>query len=79
MQLLTDKSKVLAVLVNCRIDGNNLRCGVAVFKGGLSGEIEVSNEFRSFKIKVPESVQDCATHQIFSDKNDNLIFELCAQ
>ena len=77
MNLLTDESQVLAVLVNCRLDGNYLKCGAAVFRGGMSGEIVVSNESRRFKIKIPESVQNCATHQIFSDKNDNLEIELC--
>lgn len=79
MQLLADKSQVLAVLVNCRLDGNYIKCGAAVFRGGMSGVIEVFNESHRFKIKVPSSVQDCATHQIFSDKNDNLEIELCAQ
>lgn len=79
MQLLTDESQVLAVLVNCRLDGNYLRCGAAVFRGGMSGEIEVFNESHRLKIKIPDSVQNCATHQIFSDKNDNLEIEICAQ
>jgi len=79
MQLLTDKTQVLAVLINCRLDGNYIKCGAAVFRGGMSGEIEVSNESQKFKIKIPESAQNCATHQIFSDKNDNLEIELCAQ
>jgi hypothetical protein len=79
MQLLTDKTQVLAVLINCRLDGNYIKCGAAVFRGGMSGEIEVSNESQKFKIKIPESVQNCATHQIFTDKNDNLEIELCAQ
>ncbi|MFM6011117.1 MAG: hypothetical protein ACKO99_10835 [Dolichospermum sp.] len=79
MQLLTDKTQVLAVLINCRIEGNRLMCGAAVFRGGMSGEIEVSNESQVFKIKIPESVQNCATHQIFKDKHDNLEIELCAQ
>ena len=79
MQLLTDKTKLLAILVNCRIDGNTLLCGAAVFRGGLSGEIEVFDGDKCLKIKIPDSVKDTHTHEIFSNANDNLEIDLCSQ
>jgi hypothetical protein len=79
MDLLTDKTNLLAILVNCHVDGNKLNCGVAVFKGGLSGDLEVSNGKSTFKIKIPESVADCATHKIFLSKTDTFEIDLCAQ
>jgi hypothetical protein len=68
---------VLAILVNCRQNGNKLLCGAAVFKGGLSGNIKVydiSDPSVSFTIKVPESVAIVATTETFADYYDS--FEL---
>ena len=79
MRLLTDKTKMLVVLINCRQQNKELECGVAIFRGGLSGEIEVSDDSHTFKIKVPHEVAECATHKMFLSKSDNFEIEICAQ
>jgi hypothetical protein len=75
--LLWDKSKVFVCLVNCRIQGNHLCCGAAAFRGGLSGEIAVTDGKQEFLIKVPQEVKKNATYQVFSSSNDRLEIELC--
>ena len=72
MRFLKDSTGFLAVLINCRIDHDRLLCGAAVFRGGLSGSILVSDDKSSFSIQVPDSVQNVATYQVFADSNDNL-------
>lgn len=79
MKTLKDSTGLLAILVNCRIDHDRLLCGAAVFRGGLSGEIKVSNGKFTYNIKIPDSVQAVATYQVFADSQDNLEIELCAQ
>lgn len=79
MKLLKDSTELLAALVNCRIDNDRLLCGAAVFRGGLSGTITVSDGYSSFRIKVPDSVQQVATYQLLADSQDSLEIELCAQ
>lgn len=75
MKVLKDSTGLLAILINCRIHHDRLLCGAAVFRGGLSGEIEVSNGRTTCKIKIPESVQQIATYQVFADSEDNLEIE----
>lgn len=79
MRVLKDSTGLLAILINCRIDNDRLLCGAAVFKGGLSGDIEVSNGKVTYKIKIPDSVQRVATYQVFADSKDNLEIDLCVQ
>jgi len=79
MQILCDQTKMLAVLINCRLSSGVLLCGAAFFRGGLSGAIEVFDSSHKFTIKVPESVANIATSQVFSNANDNLEIELCNQ
>ena len=75
MKVLKDSTGSLAILINCRIHHDRLLCGAAVFRGGLSGEISVSNGRTTCKIKIPESVQQIATYQVFADSQDNLEIE----
>jgi hypothetical protein len=75
MKVLKDSTGLLAILINCRIHHDRLLCGAAVFRGGLSGEISVSNGRTTCKIKIPESVQQIATYQVFADSQDNLEIE----
>lgn len=79
MKVLKDSTGLLAVLINCRIDEDRLLCGAAVFRGGLSGQIAVSDRYSSFTIKIPDSVKQVATYQLLADSQDNLEIELCAQ
>ncbi|MFM6154012.1 MAG: hypothetical protein ACKPE3_13615 [Sphaerospermopsis kisseleviana] len=79
MRVLKDSTGLLAILINCRIDNDRLLCGAAVFKGGLSGEIDVSNGKTTYKIIIPDSVQKVATYQVFADSKDNLEIDLCVQ
>lgn len=79
MKLLKDSTGLLAVLINCRTDNDRLLCGAAVFRGGLSGAITVSDSCSSFQIKVPDSVQQVATYQLLADSQDSLEIELCVQ
>lgn len=64
MEVLQDKTGVLACLVDCQQKGDRLLCGVAIFRGGLRGFIEVSDNENAFFIEVPESVATNATHLI---------------
>jgi hypothetical protein len=75
MKVLKDSTGLLAVLINCRITQDRLLCGAAVFRGGLSGEIIISNDKSTYKIKIPDSVQMVATYQVFADSDDNLEIE----
>lgn len=75
MKVLKDSTGLLTILINCRIDHDRLLCGAAVFRGGLSGEISVSNGKSTYKIKIPDSVQQVATYQVFADSQDNLEIE----
>lgn len=76
MKVLKDSTGLLAILINCRIDEDRLLCGAAVFKGGLSGEMNViSNNKTTYKIKIPDSVKQVATYQVFADSEDNLEIE----
>jgi hypothetical protein len=75
MKVLKDSTGLLAILINCRIAQDRLLCGAAVFRGGLSGEIIVSNDKSTYKIKIPDSVQTVATYQVFADSDDNLEIE----
>jgi len=79
MKVLKDSTGLLAVLVNCRIDEDRLLCGAAVFRGGLSGQITVSDRYPSYQVKIPDSVKQVATYQLLADSQDNLEIELCAQ
>ena len=79
VNLLTDKSKILAILVNCQCEKNIIFCGIAIFRGGLSGNIEVSDGNHTFNVRVPDEVADCATYKIFASKSDNVEIEICAQ
>lgn len=79
MKLLKDSTGLLAVLINCHTDNDRLLCGAAVFRGGLSGTITVSDSYSSFRIKVPDSVQQVATYQLLADSQDSLEIELCVQ
>lgn len=76
LDILADSTKTLAVLVNCRKERNVLRCGAAMFRGGLSGTIVVGNEFNSFTIKIPEAVSKSATREVYADSQDLLEFDL---
>lgn len=78
MQLLSDKSKALAVLINCRLEDGRLMCGAAVFRGGLSGSIEVFDNHSKFKIEVPASVVATTNNQLFYDSKDNLEIKICS-
>lgn len=75
MRVLKDSTGLLAVLINCRVDHDRLLCGAAVFRGGLSGEIDVSDTKATYKIKIPDSVQQVATYQVFADSQDILEIE----
>lgn len=80
MNFLTDKTKMLAVLVNCQQESKDMMlCGIAIFRGGLSGNIEVSDSNHTFNVKVPDEVANCATYKIFASKSDNVEIEICAQ
>ena len=72
MKVLKDGTGLLAVLINCRVDSERLMCGAAVFRGGLSGEIEVFDGTTKYRIKIPETVKTVATYQVFADSKDNL-------
>jgi hypothetical protein len=79
MKVLKDSTGLLAVLINCRMDEDRLLCGAAVFRGGLSGQITVSDRYSSYQVKIPNSVKQVATYQLLADSQDNLEIELCAQ
>ena len=79
MKILTDPSQKLAVLVNCTKYADKLLCGAAIFQGGLSGTIAVSDQYNTFLIKIPESVGRSATKECYADESDSLEFELCAR
>lgn len=74
LEILTDKTKTLAILVNCRKERNVLRCGAAMFRGGLSGTIVVGNESNTFTIKIPDSVAKSATREVYADLHELLEF-----
>jgi hypothetical protein len=87
---LTDSTGFLAVLINCRQVDDKLMCGVALFKGGLHGTIQVgvnnndgafgaADLGKNFLVKVPESVATNATYQVFADIKDNLEIDICYQ
>jgi hypothetical protein len=73
MKLLQDKTKHLACLVDCKLDGDRILCGAAVFKGGLSGCIEVSDGVSVFKIKIPDSVANLANYEVLFNPSTNLV------
>lgn len=77
MKILTDNTRILVILINCKHKGNKLLCGAAVFRGGLSGTIvvyDITDPSVSFTIKIPESVALVATTETFTDYHDS--FEL---
>lgn len=76
LDILADSTKSLAVLINCRKERNVLRCGAAMFRGGLSGTIVVGNESNCFTIKIPESVAKSATREVYADLQELLEFDL---
>ncbi len=79
--ILYDETKTLAVLVNCRLSGNkkSLLCGAAVFRGGLTGVIQIGDDKNQWIINIPDSVASVATYQVLADSQDVLEFSLCAQ
>lgn len=76
IEILTDKTKTLAVLVNCRKERNVLRCGAAMFRGGLSGTIVVGDDSYTFTIRIPESVAKSATREVYADLQELLEFDI---
>lgn len=76
IEILTDKTKTLAVLVNCRKERNVLRCGAAMFRGGLSGTIVVGDDSHTFTIRIPESVAKSATREVYADLQELLEFDI---
>ena len=79
--ILYDETRTLALLINCRLDKQkkHLLCGAAVFRGGLTGIIQVGNGLNQWIIEIPDSVADVATYQVLADSQDCLEFSLCAQ
>lgn len=75
---LTDKTGVLAVLVNVNPHPDFLLCGLAYFMGGLRGVVEVSDGTSTYQIKVPEPVAFVANPMTFSHPNDLYRIELYA-
>jgi hypothetical protein len=76
---LCDRTKNLAFLVNCRLENEDLiRCGMAVFRGGLQGEIIVYPiaKGRHFTIQIPEEVKKVATWQVFIDSEDGYLIHV---
>jgi hypothetical protein len=76
IELLTDKTGVLAVLINVTPQSNFLCCGLAYFAGGLRGVIEVSSATETYQIKIPEPVAFVATPLTFSHSQDLYQIEL---
>ncbi len=78
--LLVDKTHgYLCALVNCKQAGNTISCGIAAFKGGMSGDIlvhDVDNEEAVYRIVVPESVKNIATHQVLISTDDDIQLSL---
>lgn len=73
MRLLQDKTKNLVCLVDCKLVGDRVLCGAAVFKGGLSGCIEVSDGISFFKIKIPDSVAKLANYEVLFNPSTKLV------
>lgn len=78
---LYDETKTLALLVNCRLssDKKKLLCGAAVFRGGLTGVVQVGDGKNHWIINIPDSVAQVATYQVLADSQDFLEFSVCAQ
>lgn len=76
IDILKDKSGVLAVLINVTPDSDFLLCGLAYFMGGLRGVVEVSDGASTYQIKVPEPVAFVANPMTFSHPNDLYRIEL---
>lgn len=82
MQVLQDKSRKMVCLFNCRLspDGSALFCGVAVFRGGLGGEINVfgtNNEV--YRIRIPDYVLANNTYIARANHNDVLPIEIISK
>jgi hypothetical protein len=68
---LMDKTGLLVLLINCRIEQDRILCGFAFFRGGLHGAIEVFDKTgQPFTIKIPESVAEIFTYQSFCNPQD---------
>lgn len=79
MKVLQDKSRKMAVLFNCQLsfDNSALLCGVTVFRGGMSGEIDLfGNGNEHFRIIIPEYVIENNTYIAKASYNDTLEIEL---
>ena len=72
VDVLRDRTGLLAWLVNCDIQKDQVLCGFACFRGGMTGAIEVIDfdSDRRLKVIIPESVEKVATYQSFADSKD---------
>jgi len=78
LELLTDKTGVLAVLIGVTPQPGCLLCGLAYFMGGLKGAIEVSDGNQTYRIQVPEPVALVSNPITFSHPHDLYEIELDA-
>lgn len=72
--MLADKTKQRAVLVNCEYERDRLLCGLAIFRGGLNKAIEVfaPGGGRGLKIMPPDSVKTCTTRVVLTSPIDDI-------
>lgn len=65
--ILTDRYNALVCLINCEVQKDCVLCAIAIFRGGISGVIDVFNkEGIKTSIVVPPSVKKSATFCVFT-------------
>jgi len=71
---LVDRSKQLIYLFNVKLAPDHLSCGLAIFRGGLSGVKSVFFNDTEITIQIPEEVAQSATYISFVNEKNELIF-----
>lgn len=58
---LSDSRRSLVFLIDCVVKEDEILCGLATFRGGLSGLQFVESGGDKFRIQIPESAKQAAT------------------
>lgn len=71
---LTDKSKIMICLLNCKVHQNKwITVGFSYFRGGLSGKMSIFDyNGREYVIRIPDSVKECDTEVIRVSRYDDI-------
>jgi hypothetical protein len=76
--LLDNEGGIFCYLANCKVWSEKVTCGIARFRGGISGTIQLFdvNGVSIVRIKIPKQVESNYTHLVLGSLYDDLAIEI---